>query len=210
MANFEQAKDYVFGRLERELPKNLFYHGIHHTRDDVLPAAERLASLEGVNGKDLLLLKTAALYHDLGYVEIYNKNEPIGVRIASETLPTFGYSRKQVEDVSKIIMVTQLQVVDGKFIQVPGDNLLEKIMCDADLDNLGRDDFYAVSDNLRRELKEYGIDKNLKEWYTGQIKFLEDHKYFTDSAIILRNDGKLKHLDEIKILVYGDNVKNAA
>ena len=46
---FENVKKYVLDRFERELPGNLFYHGIHHTRDDVLPAAERLAKLEGMN-----------------------------------------------------------------------------------------------------------------------------------------------------------------
>src|SRR3989338_7899779 len=120
-ANFDQARNYVFGRLERELPGNLFYHGIHHTRDDVLPAAEKFGNLERVNGEDFLVLKTAALYHDLGYVENYTKNEPIAVRIASETLPGFGYSKRQIYRVGEIIMATQVYFIDGKIIQKPNE-----------------------------------------------------------------------------------------
>ncbi|MBD3307797.1 phosphohydrolase, partial [candidate division KSB3 bacterium] len=73
-ADFEKAEAYVLTRLGEELPNDLPYHGIHHTRDDVLPAAERLAMLAGLNGDHFLVLRTAALYHDIGYVEQYAHN----------------------------------------------------------------------------------------------------------------------------------------
>ena len=59
--DFKQAWDYVLRRLSQELPANLYYHGIHHTRDDVVPAAIRLANLADLSEKDMLILKTAAL-----------------------------------------------------------------------------------------------------------------------------------------------------
>lgn len=203
MINFEKAKSYVFVRLERELPGNLFYHGIHHTREDVLPATERLAGIEGILGYDLLLLKTAALYHDIGYVERYQGNEPIGVRIAKESLPTFGYSSREIDRIGEIIMATQVRYVDGKLVQsADRSDLLQKIMCDADLDSLGRDDFFSICHNLKRELSEQGVKKNLKEWYEFEILFLQNHEYYTNAARRLRNGGKLGNLEEIRRLFY--------
>jgi uncharacterized protein len=105
---FEQAKQYVLHRLERELSPNLLYHGIRHTRDDVVPAAERLANMEGIHGEALFLLLTAAWFHDVGFDEQPRYHELIGARIAMQVLPGFGYTDEQVEIVRWAIMATAL------------------------------------------------------------------------------------------------------
>ncbi len=200
--NFETVRDYVFSRLEKELNSNLWYHGVHHTRDDVLPAAIRLGMLEGMAGEELLLLQTGALYHDIGYIEQYAKNESIGVRIASETLPGFGYLQEQIKRVGQIIMATQLQMDNGRMIQVPDSrDILQLLMCDADLDSLGRPDFFEISENLRWELQEYGMAKTPYEWMQGQLAFQENHSYFTNAARSLREEGKRRNIAEIKTLL---------
>jgi hypothetical protein len=43
--NFEDAKQYAEERLGQELSPTLVYHGIAHTRDEVVPAVEMLASM---------------------------------------------------------------------------------------------------------------------------------------------------------------------
>ena len=75
--DYERAREYVLNRLTHELPDGLYYHGIHHTRDDVVPAAVRLAVLAGLGETQTLILKTAALYHDIGYIQQYEVNEDI-------------------------------------------------------------------------------------------------------------------------------------
>jgi uncharacterized protein len=152
-ASWEDAERYVLGRLERDLPPDLPYHGIHHTRDDVLPAVERLMELTGVGGEAKLLLRVAALYHDIGYVEQYAQNERIAVRIAEETLPGFGFSAAQIKAIAEIIMATQMP-------QAPS-GLLARLMCDADLDALGRDDYMETALRLRAELAEHGLRSTL-------------------------------------------------
>ncbi len=188
--NYVAAEKYVFKRLERKLSPDIFFHGLPHTRDDVLPAIERYAKLEGISGEELILLKTGGLCHDMGFLEQYQNNEPIGVEIARKFLPKFGYSQQHIEVISGIIIATQLP-------QNPKTNL-EEIMCDADLDNLGREDFYIKTELLRLELAKQGIQKTPKEWYEGLIVFLEQHHYFTQSAIQLRQERKERHLMEIK------------
>jgi uncharacterized protein len=186
--DFEGAREYALTRLERDLSPRLFYHSVAHTRDDVVPASRRLATLEGVDGEALILLTTAAFYHDLGFIEQYTENEVIGVRIAAEVLPRFGYLPDQVDVVSDIIMATRLP-------QAPR-TLAEKIMADADLDVLGRDDFWLRNAALRDELKAFGTETTDEEWYTSQLEMLRTHRYFTASARLLRGPGKQRHLEE--------------
>jgi uncharacterized protein len=188
LPDLERASQYALGRLQRELPPQLFYHGIAHTRDDVVPAARRLAELEQVDGEDLLLLTTAALYHDLGFIEQYEDNEVISVRIAAESLPDFGYRPAQVDVVSRIIMATRLP-------QTP-QTLPEEIMADADLDVLGRDDFWTKNAALRAELTAFGKQTSDEAWYRSQLRMLQTHRYFTASARMLRDAGKRQHAEE--------------
>lgn len=188
--NFEQAKQYVLDRLERELSPNLLYHGITHTRDDVVPAVEMLAREEGIRGESLNLLLTAAWFHDLGFVEQPLHHELISARIAVQVLPGFGYTDKQVEIVRWAILATALP-------QSPK-TVLEKILTDADLDVLGRDDFMFRNDKLRREIAFFGKEFTDRDWYVGQLKFVQTHTYFTASARTLWNAGQLKNIADLK------------
>ncbi len=191
--DFECARQYALGRLERELPPILFYHSLAHTRDDVVPAAERLAAMEGVDGEALLLLRTAAFYHDLGHVEQYTNHETIGIRIAAQVLPRFGYSAAHIQVICGIIMVTKLP-------QSPH-TLLEEIMADADLDVLGRDDFFTRNEDLRAERAALGMLITDEEWYSGQLEFIQSHRYFTAAARTLREARKQQNIKElIKLL----------
>ena len=188
--NVEQARQYALNRLERELSPNLHYHGIVHTRDDVVPAAELLANLEGIKVESFYLLLTAAWFHDLGFVEKPANHEQISARIAAEILPGFGYTETQVEIIRWIIFATIIP-------QAPK-TILEKIMADADLDVLGRDDFMLRNVNLRCELGFQGKEYSDAEWYMGQLKFVETHTYFTMSARTLRDAGQLKNVANLK------------
>ncbi|MCY1378022.1 hypothetical protein D3C87_1448270 [compost metagenome] len=77
-------------------------------------------------------------------------------------------------------------------------NLLEEILADADLDYLGRDDFFTIGDRLYEELSVFGMVSNEWDWNVLQVKFLEAHHYFTDTAIRLRKQKKEENLQKIK------------
>lgn len=191
--DWEGVKAYVLAWLGRELSPDLHYHSIQHTRDDVLPAVERLAALAEVKGEALLLLRTAVLYHDTGYIEQYVNNEPVGARIAQETLPDFGYSSDQIAAIAQMILATSMP-------QRPG-NFLEALVCDADLDSLGRDDYLITSHNLYAELEARGARMTLKDWYERQLNFLSSHTYFTGVARNLRDAGKQENVLLLKKLL---------
>lgn len=183
--DFEGARDYALGRLERELSPLLTYHCIEHTRDDVAGAAKRLAALEGITGEALLLLLTAVYYHDLGFVIQRADHEATSIGMARQILPRFGYTPQQIEIITNLIQATRLP-------QTPH-NLLEQIMADADLDVLGREDFWRHNRDLRAEMEAFGGPVDDEVWCQGQIVFLSQHRYFTESARRLRQP----HKDEI-------------
>lgn len=188
--NYKNAEKYIIKRLSGDLPDGLHYHGIHHTKD-VCEAVERLAIWEGVKGEELYLLKTAALYHDAGFIDSYESNEPIGARLAKEMLPNFGYTEDQINQVIELIEATKIP-------QNP-QNHLEEIMCDADLDYLGRNDFYTIAETLKQELIEFGkLEDNPAKWVEMNIGFLSSHSYFTASSKNRREPEKQKRIKELK------------
>ncbi len=176
---------YALARMERELPPQRIYHNVAHTRDEVAPAAEHLAALEGVEGEALVLLRTAAWFHDIGFVVNGFDHESIGAWIAGEALPAFGYGPEQIAAVQGMIQATRLP-------QSPS-NLLEQILADADLDLLGCEEFIPRNDDLRTEMATYGQVMSDEDWYTSQIEFIQSHSYFTASARALRADGKARN-----------------
>ena len=189
LLQFEDLEEFIFDKLQNELPVQLYYHNVKHTID-VVVHTEILAMEEKVTSEELLLLKTAALFHDTGFL-LDNKNHEINsVKVADEILPQFGYTKEQRTIIAELILSTRMP-------QKPK-NKLEEIMCDADLDYLGRPDYLNVSMNLYRELLGQNIVKeNEYEWNKLQLKFLQEHTFFTESAKKRRNQSKNKQLLKI-------------
>jgi ligand-binding sensor domain-containing protein/class 3 adenylate cyclase/predicted metal-dependent HD superfamily phosphohydrolase len=187
--NYYNAERHIMQVLEEQLSPKLHYHSILHTAD-VVKSIERIALLEGVTDEGLFLLKSAASYHDAGFIEAYDNNEPIGARLAEEILPNYGYSIEHINIIKDLIYVTA--------IPHKPKNHLEEIICDADLDYLGREDFHEIADKLRVELREYDKINSDRKWDEIQVAFLTNHRYFTQTAINTRNERKAKHLQEIK------------
>jgi len=186
---FEKVKKFILAKLRKGLPKNLTYHSLGHIKD-VYKAAESIAEMESVEGEDYTLLLTAVLFHDSGFLIQQKEHERIGCDLAKEYLPEYGYNAKQIETICGMIMATRIP-------QTPH-NKLEKIICDADLDYLGRDDFFKIGNYLFDELCMYGIISTENEWNKLQVRFLEGHRYFTTSAKKLRKAKKEEHLALIK------------
>lgn len=187
--DYSKAKKYILARMEKEVPMDFRYHNLRHSLD-VLQAAERLASSENITGKELDLLKTAALFHDAGFIFQYTCNEPVGCEIVKQALPEFGYEAADIEKICSMIMATAIP-------QSPK-NHLEEILCDADLDYLGRDDFGTIAETLRDELKLQGKEFTEEEWIAFQLDFMKKHRYFTESARNLRNAKKRENFDKLK------------
>lgn len=186
---FERVKKFILDKLKKELTKNLTYHSLGHIKD-VYKAAENLSDLEGISEDEKRLVLTAVLFHDSGFLISQKEHERLSCEIAKKYLPDFDYKPEEIDRICDMIMATQIP-------QSPT-NQLEKIICDADLDYLGRDDFFTIGDKLFDELVMYGIIDNENEWNKLQVRFLEKHRYFTSSAKRLRKAKKIENLAIVK------------
>jgi len=192
LIQFTDIQETILDKLEKELPAYLYYHNVKHTVD-VVTEVELIGWAEGVSDEDILILKTAALFHDLGHVVSYDEHEFQGTVLAREILPLYAYTDDQVNRICDIILATQLPPNPK--------NLLQKIICDADLDYLGRSDMIPVSNTLYKELKEQDKIGSLNDWNKLQLKFISGHQYFTRTARKLREVNKQKQIERIRQLI---------
>ena len=195
LIQFTDIQELILDKLEKELPDFLFYHNVKHTVD-VVTEVELIGWAEGCNDEEILLLKTAALFHDAGHTVSYDDHEYQGTLLAREILPEYGYSEVQIERICRIIMSTKLP-------PKPSD-LLEQIICDSDLDYLGRSDFIPVSNTLFEELKAQDKITDLNEWNKMQVRFISGHQYFTATARSLREVNKKLQIERISSLIVAD------
>lgn len=191
--NYQGAKTYILTRLRTELPERLFYHGYAHTLD-VLRVATALCRSEGIKGQDAQLVKTASVYHDCGFLlGKHAGHEAAGCEIVRTVLPGFNYTPTQIDAVCGMIMATKIP-------QSPA-NLMQQIICDADLDYLGRDDFFFIGSNLFHELQSYNLIDTEENWNRLQVSFLSAHHFHTATNKTQREPVKQRYLESLKTLV---------
>lgn len=189
---FQNAIDYILGRLESELPENLHYHGHHHTIA-IMDSSRMIGEAEGISEMEMQLLLVATAYHDCGFLVEYSDHEKHGCDLAEEFLPDFGFNEDQIEQIKRMIMATKVP-------QEPKDKL-SRILCDADLDYLGTDMFSEIGDSLFEELISINALETREQWDRIQLKFLRAHKYHTDFGIKNRQPVKEKHIVRLERLL---------
>ena len=182
--NFELIRKHVYTSL-KALSPNLVYHKLDHTRD-VLKQTEKIALREKVSEHDLYLLKVAALYHDTGFLQLYVGHEEVSCHIFLRDAEKFGFTKAEQEKIVGMIRATHVP-------QQPK-NHLENILCDADLDYLGRHDFAAHSELLKKEFLYFGLVENEEQWLIKQQEFLLNHEFHTETSKLLRSPMKKQNM----------------
>jgi predicted metal-dependent HD superfamily phosphohydrolase len=186
--NIRKIKNFVFHKLETELDNKLTYHGLGHTIY-VLKSCNQYIKRMHIASYDAYLLRTAAIFHDTGFIWDFDNHEDESIKYASKILPDWNYSQTEINRIVGMIEAT-------KKPQQPN-NSLEEIMADSDLDYLGTDVFYKVGNKLYKELLAYKKISSVKEWDELQVDFLREHNYHTPFALKYREPVKQKYLKEI-------------
>lgn len=182
--NYEQTIEKI-KEIAIHLYPNLPYHNFNHAID-VLTTARNYAIELKLPKNEIFLLDTATILHDALYKLGDNYNEERSIGFTEGFLPGFEYDISQIKRISNMILSTKMPQRPTSF--------LEEILCDSDLDNLGREDCLDKGEKLREEL---GMEKN-KGWYQSLLNFLSNHKYHTKIAQEMRNPGKEKNIKKIK------------
>ena len=189
----KKVDQYIRSLFRDELPDGIKYHDADHTlhpTKGVVAAANRIAISENISEHDRELLIAAAYFHDTGYIREYDKNEPIAARMAGRILKLIGYKPKEIEMIQKMILATDLAREPKTHV--------EKILCDADLDHLGREDFFTMDGKLREGRRIRGLDVSDDEkWYKGTLEILKSHQFYTESQKKLREKEKQKNIRQL-------------
>jgi predicted metal-dependent HD superfamily phosphohydrolase len=180
------ATDSFFHTDLEKLP----YHNLKHTQS-VASYSGQLAHHYQLGERDFFVVVTSAWLHDLGYAIDRANHEAEGAESGGVFLANLGVAAEDVESIKGCILATKLP-------QNPH-NLLEEIVCDADLWHLGTPNFGDLNRMMRKEMEEVyhkKIDK--REWRSETINFFESHTYHTDYARMFLENQKLKNLHKLK------------
>jgi adenylate cyclase len=186
---FMDIQEKILDLLEKNLPPNLYYHNVKHTVD-VVTEVELIGWAERLNEEEILQLKIAALFHDAGHIVDYKHHEHHGTLLAKQILPRYNISTPKIDTICRLIMATQLP-------PNPKDKM-EEVICDSDLDYLGRTDFIPVSNTLFSELKDRQMVGSWQDWNEMQLGFIKKHQYFTKTARNLREVNKQQQIERLK------------
>jgi HD superfamily phosphodiesterase len=189
MQSRHPMKEFVINMLKTKLPTNYYYHNFHHTLYVVDKTLE-IAKEENCTVPEKRLLMAAALWHDTGYIYLYNNHEEKSCSLAREYLPEFGFSDKEIHSICGMIMAT-------KAPQAPL-NKLEEILADADLEYLGTESAGKKAGDLFKELKSISPLLLEEQWNQSQIIFLKNHRYFTTFCKLQKEPRKLAYLDKLE------------
>jgi adenylate cyclase len=189
LLRIQDLEEFIFNKLEAELPLKYSFHNLKHTKD-VYTQAELLGRAENVSPEEMLLIRTAALLHDTGYIYTYQNHETKSLDICKEILPKFKYSNDQIETICNLILCTKKNAKPT--------NILEEILIDANSDYLGRIDYIQMSLNLYHESRAFNNSKSESEWFASQAKLIEGHEYFTETARKLREVTQMEQIRKIK------------
>ena len=184
----ENAKNYV-NMLLAPL-ENLYFHQYEHSLD-VMKRAIELWEKEWLNKEEIEILALSWIFHDTWFVIQYDNNEYVWARIARNFLRWSLYPENKIKQIEEIILATDPNYKEPK-------NIFEKIIKDADLDNLGRDDFLDKANDLKKEREIIEkIKKQDPNWIHWILLFLEEQKFYTDTQ---KKERESKKQSNIKIL----------
>lgn len=172
----ENTSTFVKKLFEEKLPSWAVYHDLPHTIETVDGCVE-IGNGSGLTNEDLEILCIASWFHDTGYMFKVDGHEEKSSEIALKFLNENNYPLDRINMVRDCIIATK--------ISVPPQNLLESIICDADLISLGRPDYFEKNDLLKLEI-ERRENKEISDlaWLNRSLNFLSSHNYYTEYAKI--------------------------
>lgn len=185
----QKSKAYAESKLSA-LQDDYVYHNLNHTKK-VAAAAAEIGEKSGLSKDQLETVIISAWLHDTGYTNGFKNHESQSIENARHQLSSWDASPEKIEAVCNAIKATEMP-------QNPH-NIVEEVLCDADLSHLAHGDLHEVGQLLREELaatkREVFTDK---EWLAYNLDFIESHTYFTTYGKTVLEKSKQKNLKRFK------------
>jgi len=184
------VKKYVEELFLSKYDNRSSYHSLEHTKE-VAEAAEKIGKGSDLSKEELEAVVIAAWFHDTGYLFEFKNHEEQSVKLAEEFLSSKNYPEEKINRVRDCILATRMNSVPG--------NLMEEVIHDADYINLSNQDNLRQSELLRSERINYGgTEPTEEEWLTSELKFLLNHRYYTEYAKNKLEDKKADNIKKLK------------
>jgi len=169
-----KVKEFIGKTFREKGSSDAFYHNFTHTAE-VAKVAEEIANAISIGEKEKEALLIAAWFHDIGHIETCEGHEDIGIEMATKFLKENNYSDEGIGKVVSLITATRMP-------RNPK-NVLEEIICDADLHHLGTNNYEVKGELYQNEIEVLkGCKIPEEEWLKNNLKFFTQHKFFTDYA----------------------------
>jgi predicted metal-dependent HD superfamily phosphohydrolase len=196
------ARAYVQNLLNKELSTDHIYHNWDHT-SLVYDEAMSLANDAALGDEDREILSLAALFHDTGFVHTFQDHEEASKKIASAYLSAQNYP---VEKITKVV-----NAIDATKMPHLSSDKVGALLQDADLSNLGRDDWEKFSELIRNERANIIGEKiSDADWENQNNIFLKDTLFQTREGKLKYDEGKKKNREELKEKLKKDKKKGAS
>jgi adenylate cyclase len=173
----QDIEEMVIKMFDDEAPPDLYFHNSSLVKN-ISTQVDLISNAEKLPEEEYLDLKLASVFLMTGFITDYEKPMEESMRIVGKVLPRYGFSQENIDAVNKIIK--------NAFTDRP-ETITDNILHDARYDYLGRVDYVKLTDKLIRELSEYGKQVDREKWVEVQRKFLLDHQFRTNTAILLRS-----------------------
>ncbi len=191
-ALLQTSRKYVESFLKENLSDGIYYHDLEHTQE-VVEASQEIGIASKLSNEELEIVLIAAWFHDTGYYKGMENHEEMSKDVAEKFLKQEGVGESKIAAVGGCILATKIP-------QTPK-NIMEEVLCDADLYHVSTRDFFTKSELLRKEFSLIFPDEiQLDEWFKNSIKFLKNHSFFTRYAKEKLLPAKKENLKKLKVL----------
>jgi len=185
----ESAEEYARVFFEQHISDKYTYHNLQHTIN-VVNAVKEICAQEDLGTEIEESLEIAAWFHDMGYDQGAEGHEQRSAEYATKFLTERGFSKERIDTICACILAT-------KYPQVPT-TLVEKILCDADLNHLGKDTYWDRCGKVRQELALVkDLIMNEQEWIDFELEFMKNHKFHTTVGQNAYEKNKNKHIKQL-------------
>lgn len=187
---YKKIEQHVTGLYQKFNNPKLVYHSLNHTKG-VVSRVKEIAAHYNLNERDLLVVYTAAWFHDTGYL----LTEPAEHEAKSAELMK-EFMEPQVEDTDLLPEITEC-IMATRMSNQPN-NLLQQILCDADTYHFGTKDFNKSNQMVFEEHVLRTGNQSKKDWDENTVEVLSNHQFYTAYAKDLLNDRKKKNVKKLK------------
>jgi len=188
--DLNDVENYIYDYYKDNSPSENVYHNLTHVQN-IVELVKEIGKDSVVSKEELEIAKIAAWFHDVGYLKTGKDHEKISANFAEDYLSKKNYPAENIKKVCGCINATKMPHKPT--------NLLEEIICDADIAHIGSKEFFNQTELLKFEI-ERREEKKISdfEWLEKNIDFLTSNKFFTKYAKNEFDDRKNINLLELQ------------